>query len=487
MLRSFRARLLAGFAIVVALTLFLSASGFVLLLREQQAEAARQRIGVLVVPITQSARNMELLGWPPQVIRSQLTSVAQYYGIRILMLDARSHVVIDTDPRQSMVGDALALQTEPVRRGGRMQTFRTQRINAHGDDLYLFTSDEPARNIVPAPAENASGLVVVVPAGDVTSAWAQLLPRLVLAGTGAGVVAVTFALLIAARITTPIAQMTRASQAMARGDLNQRIDVDGHDEVGRLAQAFNDMSSQVSRSNRAMRDLLANVSHELRTPLTSIQGFSQALMDGVAVDPGETGGVIHDEADRIRLLVDDLLYLSAIESGALRLDLDHVDIDALLDSAVRRFRFQAGEAQVTLRTRLDGEVIRADGRRLEQVLANLLDNAIRFAPAGSDVLLSSRRVADGVLVEVHNGGDPIPPEHVARVFDRFHQVDEARSPGRHHGLGLAIVQELVQAHGGTVSLESTEEAGTTASVYLPTTGPTADAPREAAAQIEEDA
>src|SRR5690606_26352640 len=117
-------------------------------------------------------------------------------------------------------------------------------------------------------------LVLAVPAEDITSAWARLLPRLALAGGGAAVAAVIFATLFASRITNPLAQMTRASQAMARGDLNQRIDADGRDEVGRLAQAFNLMSERVSRSDQSMRELLANVSHELKTPLTSIQGFS---------------------------------------------------------------------------------------------------------------------------------------------------------------------------------------------------------------------
>ena len=486
MLRSFKSRLLAGLAIVIALSLFLSASAFVLLLRQQQAEAAQQRIGVLVGPLTEGARNMELRGRTPEMMRETLSDIARDYSIRILLLDRTSKVVLDTDPRATLLDDQLSLeQAEHLPGNSRIQAFRSQRFMAHGDDLYFFTAGEQRRGVMDAPTGTAHTLVVVVPAADVTAAWWRLLRPLALAGTGAGVVAVIFASLFASRITNPIAQVTRASQAMARGDLSQRIDVDGDDEVGRLAQAFNDMSSQVSRSHRATRDLLANVSHELRTPLTSIQGFSQALMDGLAGDPRETGGVIHEEADRIRLLVDDLLYLSEIESGALRLDLTGVDIDAVLEGSVLRFRFAAEEARVTLRTALAGQVIRADGRRLEQVIANLLDNAIRFAPAGSDVLLSSRRVADGVLIEVHNGGPPIPTEQVERVFDRFYQVDGARSAGRHRGLGLSIVQELVQAHGGTVSIESTAELGTTVSAYLPTNGPTAEAPRPNGPQIEE--
>ncbi len=478
MLRSFKSRLLAGLAIVIALSLFLSASAFVLLLRQQQMETAQQRIGVLVGPLTEGARNMELRGWTPATMRAVLGEIARDYNIRLLLLDANSRVVVDTDPRQPLLGDQLALeQTRPLPGNPSIQAFRTQRFTARGADLYFFTAGEQRPGVMDAPSSGLHRLVVAVPAADVTEAWWQLLRPLALAGVGSGVVAVIFASLFASRITNPIAQVTRASQAMARGDLSQRIDVDGNDEVGRLAQAFNDMSDQVSRSNRAMCDLLANVSHELRTPLTSIQGFSQALMDGLPGDPKEVGGVIHEEADRIRILVDDLLYLSEIESGALRLELDRVDIDALIEGSVLRFRFAAGEAEVTLRTELTGDTIRADGRRLEQVLANLMDNAIRFAPEGTEVLLSSKRVARGVLVEVHNGGAPIPAEQVERVFDRFYQVDRARSTGRHHGLGLSIVQELVQAHGGTVGVESTEDAGTTFFVFLPTTGPATEAPR----------
>lgn len=481
MLASYRARLLAGFAIVIVLALFLSASAFILLLREQQAEAAQQRIGVFVGPVTQTVHDAEFLGYPPSWIRAALMDYAENFwgGIRVLVVDANDEVIIDTHPNEPMHGQALTLDAvEPAEVDGQLPTFYTQRATLAGDDLYLFTASDAAQIQPPRPGvESPNRVVIAVPAEDVTAAWARLLPRLGLAGLGAGVVAVIFASLFASRITNPIAQMTRAAQAMAQGDLNQRIDVHGDDEVGRLSAAFNLMSSRVSRSDRAMRDLLADVSHELKTPLTSIQGFSQALVDGIADDPREVGELINEEANRIRLLVDDLLYLSEIESGTLRMEVEPVDVDAVAEGTMRRLRFAAADADVELRAELDGGTIRADGRRLEQVLANLLDNAIRFAPPGTAVMVSSRQVADGVLMEVHNWGDPIPEEHRARVFDRFYQADHSRSEGgRHRGLGLSIVQELVQAHGGSVSVESTAERGTTFSVFLPGGGPATSSP-----------
>lgn len=467
--------MLAGFGIVIVLTLFLSASGFVLLLREQQAQAAQQRIGILVEPITNEAQWRERQGWSRAAIQAKLSEIATYYDIRILMLDQSNRVVIDTEPRQQAIGMTLHFPAaEPAEIGGRMEPFKSVRMGINQDDLYLFTL---ASDAVPPPVPRTSGesqLVLAVPAGDVNSAWAAMLPRLSIAGAGAGVVAVLFAFLFAGRITTPVREMTRASQAMARGDLDQRIRGEGEDEIGRLAAAFNQMSTRVARSNRVMRELIANVSHELKTPLTSIQGFGQAMVDGLATEPEdyqEMSGVIVGETERIRVLVDDLLYLSQLESGTLQLNLDQIEIDAIVEDAAARFRFQADQAEVDLRLALDGATVRADGRRLEQVLANLVDNAIRFAPSGTEVLMRTYRLAGEVTIEVHNGGHAIPAEAITSVFDRFYQLDPARSDARHSGLGLSIVQELVQAHGGSVSVQSSRDAGTTFSVRLPIEGP----------------
>ena len=172
----------------------------------------------------------------------------------------------------------------------------------------------------------------------------------------------------------------------------------------------------------------------------------------------------------MRGLLDDLLYLSRLESGELTLALDEVALDDLVAASVRRMNFRADAAGVSLRHELNAGSITGDGRRLEQVLANLLDNAIRFAPPGSEVSVRSYRNDNEVVVEVHNDGEPIAEEHLPHVFDRFYQADPARGGG-HSGLGLAIVSELVQTHGGRVSVESTAEAGTTFTVRLPRSGP----------------
>jgi signal transduction histidine kinase len=479
--RSLRFRLLAGFGLVIALSLFMSGSASVLLLRDQQVEAAEQRIGRLVDPLSQIVEQMESGGWERDRIRQQLAFYARYYDVRILLLDPEQRVVLDTSEREPMLGTWLPVPSEDTRLQptGEVVQFRTARTSAEGQDLYLFSAAQAATAVSAALASVPRDLelVVAVPAADVNSAWAQLLPRLALAGSVAALAAVVVGTVIAARITRPIRAVTRASEAMARGDYEQRIDVGGHDEVAALASAFNAMSTQVTRSHRSMRQLLANVSHELKTPLTSIQGFSQAMVDGVVDDAEESARlatVIHEEAHRVRVLVDDLLYLSQIESGELALADDDVDLDGLMQATADRFRFQADAVGVELRVvRGAGEVV-ADGRRLEQVLANLVDNAIRFSPAGSAVTLRGSSEAEHALVEVHNRGDEIPEEVLTHLFDRFYQADPARGEQGHTGLGLAIVQELVQAHGGTVAVRSTAALGTTFTARLPREGRAAE-------------
>lgn len=477
MLRSFRVRLLAGFAVIIALSLFLSALASVWLLREQQVEAARQRIGLLVDPLARRVATLELSGWPRELIRQDLEQVARYYDIRVLLIDSADRVIVDTAPDKHMIGAQLSVPEVTVTRtpdsGEQMSSFRSVRMTTGGEDLFLFTPTIRSDSNALATAGSLR-LVIAVPAQDVTAAWAALLPRLALAGGGAAVVAVIVASLLASRITNPIAQMTRASEAMSRGDLRQRVEGEGDDEIGTLARAFNQMSEQVSRSNRAMRDLLANVSHELKTPLTSIRGFAQAMVDGLAVEPDdyrEMAGAVYEEAERIRVLVDDLLYLSEIESGTLQLTLDEVDVDAIVADTARRLRFEAEDRGVTIRQALAGGELRADARRVEQILANLTDNALRYSPAGEEVLIRTYRQDGHVAIEVHNAGEPIAPEHLPFLFERFYQADGSRSDDRHKGLGLAIVRELVQAHDGRVAVESDANAGTVFTVTLPVRGP----------------
>ena len=477
MIRSLRLRLLLSFGLVIALSLFLAGFASMLLLRDQEADAAEERIGRVVEPLSRVYQEMEFVGWPQQRIARELEAYASFFNVRVILVDGDERVVFDSDERDSMLGDLLAVPEANGTGEDGVTLFISGRVTHGGRDLFVFTpsTDQPAAVSQLLPGSEQT-LIVAVPADDVTDAWVRLLPRLLLSGGVAALFAVVVGTWLSTRITSPIVEMTQASQAMARGDYAQRIEVRGKDEIANLALAFNQMAQQVDRSSRAMRQLLADVSHELKTPLTSIQGFSQAMVDGVVDDPEEAqriAEVVHEEAERMRILVDDLLYLSRIESGELRLNLDRIELDALVGASQRRLQYQADEAGVDLRLELAGGAVAGDERRLEQVFANLLDNAIRFAPRGSRVTLRTWRERDHVAAEVRNAGEPIPEDELPLIFDRFYQVDRARSGGSHSGLGLAIVGELVQAHGGTVEVRSTAEEGTMFTVRFPVYGSTA--------------
>lgn len=492
-MRSLHARLLASFGLVILLCLIAAGFASVWLMRDEQASAAEVRIGRLVEPISQQLRRMQNFGAPPGRVADELVAYARYFDVRILLVDADNKVIMDTDVQNPIVGEQIEQPERPREIEGPSESYRAAPRRIRGVDLFLFASSardgaSSAGTFVGSSSDiRNANLIVAVPAGDVTAAWEKLLPRFLLAGGIAALASVVVAGVIARRITRPLVQMTGASRAIAQGDYSQRIDVHGNDEVAALGTAFNEMAQQVDRSQRTMRQLLADVSHDLKTPLTSIQGYSQAMLDGVLEDETErarAAEIVHQEAERMRALVEDLLYLSQIEAGQLPLNLEPLVLDDVVAAAAQRFRYQAESAGVTVRQALSGAPVMADERRLDQILANLLDNAIRYAPQGTEVLLRTARIGGSVLIEVHNGGDPIPPDDVPRVFDRFYQVDRARTRAGHSGLGLSIVRELVQAHGGEISVQSTREAGTVFTVRLP--GIPATAPANTRTSIRRD-
>jgi signal transduction histidine kinase len=343
--------------------------------------------------------------------------------------------------------------------------------------------------------------VVAVDRSEISQAWRDMLPRLFFAGGIALVVGVISASLLARSITRPLQQITAASEEIARGNYDHHITGYGSEEVSRLAQAFNNMASQVSRSHRTLREFLANVSHELKTPLTSIQGFSQAMIDGALNKPedySEAAKIINDESLRMRGLVDDLLYLSQVEAGQVVLQREDIDPARLLMETRERFQRRAEQAQISLvAVPGSGPHLSADPRRLEQALANLVDNAVRHTPAGGRITLRSTSLNGSVRLSVHNTGSFIAPEVMPHIFERFFQVDPVKSRANGNtGLGLAITSEIVEAHGGKVEVHSSQGAGTEfiislpasrkedPAVWAPANGTAPSAPEKAAPEAE---
>ena len=289
----------------------------------------------------------------------------------------------------------------------------------------------------------------------------------------AGVVGILFALLLAALISRTVAQplqrLAKAATDVAGGDYSVNVPVSGPAEVRTLAESFNRMTAEVLAANIAQRDFLGNVSHDLKTPLTSIQGYAQAIIDGAADEPEAAAQTIFEEASRLNRMVVELTDLERLQTGKLSMSSDILRMERLSEAVVQSLVVVAEQKDLRLESTSEPvPLVIGDGDRLAQVLVNLISNALNFTPAGGAVRVATEATQDGVAVSIQDDGIGIAREDLARVFERFYQVDKARGPQRGTGLGLAIAKEIVEAHGGRISVESRGRGqGTTFRVWLP--------------------
>jgi two-component system sensor histidine kinase BaeS len=277
-------------------------------------------------------------------------------------------------------------------------------------------------------------------------------------------------------IAMPLADVMAAADAVAGGDLSVRVPVRGREEFARLTESFNRMVEELERADRQRRNLTADVAHELRTPLQIIQGNLEGILDDVYQPTSEHIGATLDETRLLARLVDDLRTLSLAEAGQLPLVWEPVDVIELLADVSTSFSGQAEAAGLDLLVEADGDpakmTITADLGRLDQVLGNLMANALRHTPSGGAITLRAEPMDGGVRIIVSDTGEGIPSEDLPAIFDRFWRGDRSRShaTGVGSGLGLAIARELVQAHGGRIGVESEPGQGTAFTIELPAEG-----------------
>jgi two-component system OmpR family sensor kinase/two-component system sensor histidine kinase BaeS len=274
----------------------------------------------------------------------------------------------------------------------------------------------------------------------------------------------------------PLADIMDAAEAVATGDLEVRVKESGSREFQRLAHSFNRMTEELARTDQQRRNLTADVAHELRTPLHIIQGNLEGILDGVYAPTAEHIDATLQETRTLARLVDDLRTLSLAESGQLPLHLEEVDVHDLLADVATSFGPQAESAGIHLCVDADASVpltLYGDPGRLDQVLGNLVSNALRHTPPGGSITLgaAAMQTADGSQVQltVADTGEGIAAKDLPFIFDRFWRADRARTHvgGTGSGLGLAITGQLVKAHGGTITVSSTQGVGTTFSITLP--------------------
>jgi signal transduction histidine kinase len=389
----------------------------------------------------------------------RIVSASQAFDVRVLIYSANGILISDTSsdkpPILLPVRPRLARLLPTIRDAtGKVWLYSVQ---AMPDGTWLMVAAPRAKEPIAAIFTD------------------EIFLPLVEGGVIALLLSLILAFLIARWVADPLQNVVSAARTVPIGEA-KAVETGGPHEVRELTRAFNAMLQRVQSTQKSQRDFVANVSHELKTPLTSIQGFAQAILDGTADSPDarrQAAEVIYNEAGRMHRMALDLLDLARLEAGTADLKMSPVNMAALLNAVAEKFSPLALNAGIQLKTEIasDLPVINGDGDRLAQVFTNLVDNALKFTPRDGLVVLRAVQDKGEIQVSVSDTGKGIPADAIPHIFDRFYQADSSRAGGGSHGagLGLAIAQEIVTAHGGRISVRSTEGRGAAFLVHLPLT------------------
>ncbi|MFW5713598.1 MAG: sensor histidine kinase [Brevefilum sp.] len=460
MFNSLRSRLWLSYALLIALVLcFVGAAIAVVVFRSniplQQAAVKLQALRANALPGMRSASNLN-----PNILQTFLDRNINQIRGRIVVITPRGRVIADSfDDEQISLPDFVD-SPQKTEVGALPRFYRDEQGRG-----WYYIIDEISPNRLVIFAVNRPPLQIFAIFRD------QFLRPLVLGGLIAMLASIAFSVILSRWISAPLKQISQEAGQVAEGQARP-IPLRGPEEVRTLAHAFNSMSQQVQNSQQSQKDFVANVSHELKTPLTSIQGFARAILDGAVeteTELNQAAEVITSEASRMDRMVNDLLTLAKMDAGTAIFDMGIFDLNSLLKSSIRKFSPLIEKAGLIFETSLPEQeaYVYGDPDRLMQVLDNLLSNAIKFTPEGGRISLSGRINKETFEIHVQDSGPGIPPAEQERIFERFYQVDKARTSGRGYGLGLAISKQIVETHDGTLSLVNEAGEGSHFVVKLP--------------------
>jgi two-component system sensor histidine kinase BaeS len=398
------------------------------------------------------------------------------YSRGVVLADTRGVIVIGN--RTNAVGQSIPAAT--LNAGTRIQ------VNGQPVGFVLFPTPNDRPNEPGPPPPDVAFLSRVTWAAAISAGIAAL-------------IALILGVLLARTLTRPIRELTAATQAMARGKLDQRVTVRSRDEIGELATSFNQMSADLAHASQLRKQMTADLAHDLRTPLSILLGYTEGLQDGRLQGTSTLYTIMHGEVEHLQRLVEDLRVLSLADAGELPLNRRAVDPSALLERTGLAYIDQAQQQGITLRVEPNEALpsITVDTDRMTQVLNNLVSNALRYTTQGEIVLSADQQTNDQgrktkeessaaqsfvlrpssfVLLRVRDTGSGIEAQDLPFIFDRFYRADQSRQrvDSNASGLGLAIAKAIVEAHGGTLAVESRPNIGTTFTITLPATASQAD-------------
>jgi signal transduction histidine kinase len=387
-----------------------------------------------------------------QALQTLTEQLAHSSHQRIILLNHQRRVITDSD--RKLIGQVIPFPTTTG-----TSTFPSSHPSSPlyiSTDIQLLGQGSPATTITTSSPE-VSFLTSVN-----HSLWLAVLI--------AGLIALLLALVFASTLLKPLHILKAVAGRMEQGDLSQRVSIKARGEIGALAHAFNTMADSLSRAEQARRNLVSDVAHELRTPLMNIRGYLELLQDQVLEPTPETLASLYEETSLLSRLVADLQDLSLAEAGQLRLAHQPVSLEEVISQAAQMIQPHLAQKHLTLHIHISPDLayVEADQERVAQILRNLLSNAIMHTPSHGEITVVVGASESMVEISVQDTGAGIAPEHLPYLFERFYRVDSSRTRATGGtGLGLAIVKQMVQAHGGQITVASQPGKGTCFTFTLP--------------------
>ncbi len=460
MFSSLRSRLWLSYAMIIGTNLFIIGTVLVIYLIRNPVEYRQTLSQLRRVESVLMSDISNLSGLSQDSQKSLLIKYDDLYNIRFMILDNQRNILVDTQEQKSTtfsLNTIRFLRLSPIIRDTNNQAWLVS--------IKRFSPGEWLVLAVPRPK-----VQILEVLRD------EMLPPFTIAGIIALLISLLMAYGLTRWIANPLQRMLESvSQFPVASD--RTLPLEGPREVKDLTRAFNQMTHRIQTSQKSQREFVANVSHELKTPITSIQGFSQALLDGTAdtiASQQQAASIIFNESERMHRLVLNLLDLARLDAGTADFQKTTVALKALLQGVVDKLKPQIEHAHVTLLSSIpDLPDVVCDPDRISQVFTNLLDNAIKFTPPDGNITLQGSSSKKSVEVIIKDSGKGITKEDLPHIFERFYQSDPSRKGGAQHGtgLGLAIAFEIVQAHNGRIEVYSEEGDGCTFIVHLPLAKP----------------
>ena len=449
---SLQFRLIAGFAIVLIIALG-SVSAYARYTTANEAEHFDEALASVREERLERAVNRLLRDRTEEEgFRPLINQAASLYGIDIVVADDTGEVIAETDSADRRLRDFLRDGRRPLPRR----------------DFNLLPVLEGDRQIGTI-AFQAADSTLIPPEPQAASIIARMDRFLLWTGLGAGVAGIALFTWMSSRALRPVRQLTGAAERLGQGDFSQRVPVTRDVELGRLGATFNAMAERLENTEQQRRGMMADIAHELRTPLANIQGYVEALQDGLVQADDATLDTLHGQVLHLAHLIEDLRLLALADAGALRLDPQPGDVAALVRSVVDAIRPRAEATGVSIEAHAGpGPIVEMDGARIAQALSNLIENAMQHTPRGGRVGVTVGVDRGWARVAVSDTGEGIPESELPMVFDRFRRVDPSRARATGGaGLGLTIAKQLIEAHGGRISVASAIGSGSTFTFELP--------------------